>query len=355
MKILITAGVGVVSLLTIAMVTGAGWDHPPISSVQRGFRGTAMEHVYNPRVVEPQLAAVSVPPPAYEIDPTYESPLAASVYQNVQVLTDITEEQFLRLMDSMARWVAPAQSCAYCHNLENLADDSKYTYKVSRRMLQMTRYINGEWSQHVSPAGVTCYTCHGGQPVPKNIWFDPVAPKAAGGFARVLPDQNRATQVAGYTSLPSSSLGLLKGEPQSVRVISTNALPSGNTSTIQDAEATYGLMFHLSGALGVNCTYCHNSRSFFDWEQSPPQRTTAWHGIQMVRNLNNDYLEPLQPVFPPQRLGPSGDAPKASCATCHQGAYKPLFGTVVIDDYPSLKGGSGSAEEAKNASDSTSG
>ena len=36
------------------------------------------------------------------------------------------------------------------------------------------------------------------------------------------------------------------------------------------------------------------------------------------------------------RLGPTGDAPKANCTTCHQGAYKPLYGANMLDDYPSL-------------------
>ena len=62
-------------------------------------------------------------------------------------------------------------------------------------------------------------------------------------------------------------------------------------------------MMNFSQALGVNCDYCHNTRSFADWPSSPPQRVTAWHGIRMVRDLNNDYLNPLKNVFPANRLG----------------------------------------------------
>jgi photosynthetic reaction center cytochrome c subunit len=96
-------------------------------------------------------------------------------------------------------------------------------------------------------------------------------------------------------------------------------------------------MFHLSSALGVNCTYCHNSRSFASWE-GPPQRALAWYGLQMVREINTTYLEPLKPVLPAGRLGPTGDAPKANCATCHQGAFKPLYGVPQLLDYPALAG-----------------
>ena len=38
----------------------------------------------------------------------------------------------------------------------------------------------------------------------------------------------------------------------------------------------------------------------------------------------------------PNRLGVLGDAPKANCATCHQGAYKPLNGAPMVKDYPEL-------------------
>ena len=95
-------------------------------------------------------------------------------------------------------------------------------------------------------------------------------------------------------------------------------------------------MMHMSQGLGVNCTYCHNSRSFSAWDQSSPQRTTAWYGIRMVRDLNTAYLDPLLPTYPHNRLGPLGDAPKANCTTCHQGVSKPLLGVNMLKDYPEL-------------------
>jgi photosynthetic reaction center cytochrome c subunit len=86
----------------------------------------------------------------------------------------------------------------------------------------------------------------------------------------------------------------------------------------------------------VNCTFCHNTRAMADWTQSTPQRVTAWYGIEMARDLNVDYLDPLQPVYPEHRLGSLGDAPKANCATCHQGVNKPLYGAAMVKDFPSL-------------------
>jgi len=55
-----------------------------------------------------------------------------------------------------------------------------------------------------------------------------------------------------------------------------------------------------------------------------------------LRDLNVKYLVPLQSTYPQNRLGPLGDAPKANCATCHQGVNKPLNGAKVLKDYPEL-------------------
>jgi photosynthetic reaction center cytochrome c subunit len=125
----------------------------------------------------------------------------------------------------------------------------------------------------------------------------------------------------------------------------TRELPEGNRQSIQQTEWNYSLMLHFSQALGVNCTYCHNSRAFSSWEESPPQRVTAWHGIRMVRDINNTYIEPLRPSFPPHRLGVLGDTLKANCTTCHQGAWAPLYGAPMLRDYPEL----GPPPEARRA------
>ena len=95
-------------------------------------------------------------------------------------------------------------------------------------------------------------------------------------------------------------------------------------------------MISMSQSLGVNCTFCHNTRSVAQWDTSTPNRVHAWYGIRMVRDLNQDYMEPLTSTFPRNRLGILGDAPKINCATCHNGANKPLNGANVIEPYPEL-------------------
>ena len=273
-----------------------------------------------------------------------DGPKAKDLYQNVQVLGDLSVGQFTRLMASMTEWVAPEAGCNYCHVAGNFASDDIYTKIVSRRMVQMTRHINAEYTTHVGETGVTCYTCHGGNNVPVNVWtLDPPRLSAQGG-AGWNAGQNQAGHKAnGYTSLPADPFRkyLLESKEDlgGIRIASQNALPNGsNPKNIKDTEHTYALMMHLSGALGVNCTYCHNSRAFSSWEESTPARTTAWYGLGMVQNLNENYLSPLASELPENRLGVSGDGPKVNCASCHQGINKPLGGAQMAKFYPGLKG-----------------
>ena len=257
----------------------------------------------------------------------------------MQVLTDLSVDQFNTLMAAMTTWVAPQQGCAYCHNTENLADDSVYAKKVARRMIQMTRHINQDWKPHVQNVGVVCYTCHRGNPVPTNVWYENPGWPHAGGFSATNYGFGHPDAANGSTSLLQDPYSPFLDKDENIRVQAVNALPTkGMGSSIQSTEDTYSLMMSISKGLGVNCNFCHNTREFGQWSESTPQRVTAWHGIQMVRNLNTEYLDPLKDVFPATRLGPLGDGPKLNCATCHQGANKPLLGVSLAKDYPELGG-----------------
>jgi photosynthetic reaction center cytochrome c subunit len=322
------------TLLTIAMING--FEHPPVQTAQGGYRGTGMDENYNPRTLAALHAASKLPGVLPQLPAT--GPAASAVYKNVHVLGGLSVGQFTRLMASITTWVAPKQGCAYCHNTKNMADDGLYTKIVARRMLQMVQHINGDWKQHVVTTGVTCYTCHRGQPVPSQIWFNEPGPEHAHGMAEAFFGKNQAAGSVNDSSLPYDPFTPYLEHSTNIRVQSTTALPAGNPQNIKDTEATYGLMMHLSQSLGVNCTFCHSSRDFSDWSQSTPQRVTAWYGIRMVRDLNNDYLNKLHDVFPANRLGPLGDAPKINCATCHQGVYKPLFGASQLAGFPELQG-----------------
>ena len=327
-----------VVLLTTAMLFTAGWSHPPVHGVQSGYRGLALDQLSTPASERLVKLANILPDPIDKASPDGDK--ATSVYKNIKVLDDLSIDQFNRVMLGLAAWVAPKdQSCSYCHSVENMADDSLYTKRVARVMLKMTRHINKEWQPHVGAVGVTCYTCHRGQPVPTNIWFM-AAPAGAGGFATNNDGLGHPTAINRSTGLSADPFsGYLDVEGVAgARVQATHALPVGYGATIQQTEKTYSLMVSVSTSLGVNCTFCHNSRAFGQWPESAPQRVTAWHGIQMTRDLNVHFLEPLQSEWPANRLGTIGDGPKVFCATCHQGAPKPLLGVSLAKDWPELGG-----------------
>jgi photosynthetic reaction center cytochrome c subunit len=248
----------------------------------------------------------------------------------------------VRLMLSIKSWVAPDVGCNYCHNAPDYASDVKYTKRVARQMLRMVRHINADWTQHVKAngnTGVTCYTCHRGQPIPAKTWYAaPSKDALTVGFSNLKSTVRPPTLSAANTVLASDALSefLLGSNP--IRVVTTQALPSQSNFATQRTRDTYSLMMEISESLGVNCNFCHNSRAFYSWPASTPQRSTAWYGIRMVRDLNNNFVGPLNAILPPERLGPTGDSPKVYCATCHQGSFRPLGGAPMLPSYPELIG-----------------
>jgi photosynthetic reaction center cytochrome c subunit len=329
-------------LVLMALLLSA-CEAPPMETVQRGYRGVGMEAVINPRILEDKIAA-NIPPEASPMVPD-AGPKASEIYQNVQILGDLSIGRFTRLMAAITQWVSPEEGCVYCHDAQNFADDSLYTKRVSRVMLAMTQRANEDWKAHVGDTGVTCYTCHRGKHIPAEVWTIDPGPDTAQGIAR--PQQNIASPTVAYASLPYDPLTPFLSDANNIRVISKTALPQGSRISLQQTEWTYGLMMHFSDSLGVNCTHCHNSRSFFAWDQSPPERTKAWHAIRQVREMNNVFIDSTADILPDYRKGPFGDPLKVNCATCHQGAYRPLYGASMLQDYPSLARLSGQAKAAK--------
>jgi photosynthetic reaction center cytochrome c subunit len=320
--------------VTLALIGLSSCERPPVDTVQRGYRGVGMEQVYNPRLVAEQTELNTVPTVAAALPGP--GPKANTIYKNVPVLGELDAGQFVNTMAAMTAWVAPKQGCTYCHDVTNFASDDLYTKVVARRMLQMTQHLNQDWQSHVAQTGVTCYSCHRGEPVPSNVWFVNPGEHSAEGIAGNHAGKNEPSMIAGVSSLPIDPLSTFLDQANDIRVVSQTALPESDRKSIKQTEWTYALMIHMSKSLGVNCTFCHNSRSFTDWNQSTPQRVTAWYGIRMVRDLNTQYLDPLAVTLPLNRHGPEGDGPKVSCATCHQGAYKPLYGASMLKDFPAL-------------------
>jgi photosynthetic reaction center cytochrome c subunit len=306
----------------------------PMASVQLGYRGTAMIEQYNiaaSKVTIPLNTPTAVYPAA-----TPAGKPASAVYKNIQVLKTVDANDFLRLMAAMAQWVQPQVGCAYCHSVANMASDAIYTKEIARHMLLMTQYINENWKSHVGSAGVTCGTCHRGQGAPQYVWNFQLPPGGLHGYAATATGENLPSPAADMSSLPSDPYTpfLLNSAP--IDVQGATALPDGNRTSIEQTNWTYALMMNFAHSLGVGCNYCHNSRAFSIWDQGTPNRVTAWYGIQMVRDLNNNFMVPITNLFPAGRLGPMGDVAKINCQTCHQGAYAPYYGAKVIADYPVL-------------------
>jgi len=322
------SALGVLVVVIVSLL--AGYHRTEV--VQRGFRGTAMNQLFRESYFDKEDLINKFPKP---LGPAKtEGPTAGETYDNVHVLGDLSKAQFARTMLSIKSWVAPDVGCNLCHAAPIYNSDEKYQKRVARKMLEMTRHINTDWTQHVGKTGVTCFTCHRGQAVPAKLWYS--ATERDDGLMQRRAMQRPPTPAAAATALPADSLTEYLLHDDSIRVNGTTPLQSGNLNSVQHARQTYTLMMVMSESLGVNCDFCHNTRAVAQWDLSTPQRATAWYGIRMVRDLNNNVMEPLKAELPAERLGPSGDVPKIYCATCHQGSNKPLYGAPMLKYYPEL-------------------
>ncbi|WP_052134295.1 photosynthetic reaction center cytochrome PufC [Sphingomonas sp. 37zxx] len=331
-----------------AAIMLSGCDLGPKKVVQTGFRGTAMAQITDVTNIKEQ---VPIPDDPYPLPPD-TGPKASEVYENVQVLGNVSAERFNHLMAQITQWIAPPeQGCNYCHNPANMASDEVYTKLVARQMLLMTQEVNSKWSSHVQQTGVTCYTCHRGNAVPEYVW---AAEPGAANPNSILGNkrgQNTPSPAVAYSSLPNDPFSMYLTGKGNSRVAGKTIYPAygeGMGKSTKEAEASYGFMMHLSTSLGVNCTFCHNSQSLSSWNISRPQRVTAWYGIRMVGSINDAHITPLTPIFPANRKGPQGDPYKVNCMTCHQGLQKPLGGVSMIARSPTLRGPSGPVAVAKN-------
>ena len=308
-------------------------------TVQTGLRGLSLGQLYDLDRVAAQIPENQIPEPEFRDPPMDGLPPLTDVHQNIKVLGDLNVLEFARLMNAVSTWVAPVAGCEYCHNTDDMASDEKYGKNVARHMFEMVRDINTNWKSHVKETGVTCWTCHRGENVPTGIWFREPGPKVPGSYLAHKGWQNVAGVADnGYSSLPFDPLTPFLEQDHVIGIQGLRPLAGENRKSIKQAEWTYSLMMYMSNSLGVNCTYCHNTRAMGRWEESMPQRVQAWYGIRMVRDINEKYLTPLKDLLPAHRLSPEGDPPKVGCETCHKGAYKPLYGISMLDDYGELRG-----------------
>ncbi len=118
-------------------------------------------------------AASATTPGATAPLPAPQRVTAASRYRNVPLLGDLDVASFDRTMQSLTQWVSPQAGCGHCHVDGDWASEAKPAKQVARQMLQMVQHLNTNWKPHVGPSGVTCYTCHRGQPQPPVVAMAP--------------------------------------------------------------------------------------------------------------------------------------------------------------------------------------
>ena len=190
-------------LSALAVLIAAGCERPPPRVTQRGYRGVGQNAYVNPRILAAQHQR-KCPAERFSRQRCRCRSTAGSVYKNLQVLGDVPITEFTRLMLAITEWVVPkdqwvdGQGCVYCHDLADMAADTKYQKVVARSMIKMTQRANAAWGDHVAPTGVTCYTCHRGNAIPKYVWTTNPGVQPVD---RVHPAQNRLSAVPAFTSL----------------------------------------------------------------------------------------------------------------------------------------------------------
>lgn len=96
------------AVAVVASVVLLGCERPPPETVQIGYRGVAMEQNFNPRLLEANIKAnlpvESLPPSAPG------GPKVSDVYENVQVLKDLSVAEFTRTMVAVTTWVSPKKA-----------------------------------------------------------------------------------------------------------------------------------------------------------------------------------------------------------------------------------------------------
>ena len=337
----VIASVGFVAAAAFILLVPT-WNRPPYTTEEIAVPANDQ---FQP--VATGYALNKAPPPLPAVD--LGGPSATATYKNVHVLTDVSAAEFMRLQYAITAWVSPKQGCAFCHVGNDWASDAKPQKAVSRIMLQMTRHLNADWSKHVAPSGMTCYTCHRGQPVPGQSWF-PDAPEPA----HVLAGDQDNWQESGDTVrkfFPDNGFAEYFLDDQPIAVISTSPIHNGTIGSWPEANRIYEMMMQMSDGIGVNCGYCHQSRAFQDWNQSSPYRWNAWYAIRMTRDLNRHFLLPIAAILPQSRTlehenqlpaipvrmkGPQTGQGFVVCATCHFGLPQPLNGANMLHDYPGL-------------------
>ena len=183
------------------------------------------------------------------------------------------------LMPAITEWVAPEQGCAYCHaDGEDLAADSLYTKVVARRMLQMTQHINTDWKPHVAATGVTCYTCHRGQPGAREHLVQRIrAAAGARACAGNQAGQNPPARSLGMASLPYRPVHAVPASRTTTSASSRRRrCPRATAARSSRPSGPTRLMIHMSEGAGRQLHLLPQQPLLLALE---PEQPGAGHGL----------------------------------------------------------------------------
>jgi hypothetical protein len=82
-------------------------------------------------------------------------------YTNLKILK--SPENLMDVMRSFN--LALRSDCAFCHTAPDFASDKRPMKAMARRMIQLTEGLSANFGN----GNVTCYTCHRGDQIPKNV------------------------------------------------------------------------------------------------------------------------------------------------------------------------------------------
>ena len=177
--------------------------------------------------------------------------------------------------------------------------------------------------------------------MPANIWFTaPAHRQRRAACSATTPGRTRRRRRSACASLPYDPFTPFLDRHDATSAWSaTRRCPTGNRQSIKQTEWTYGLMMHMSQVAGreLHLLPQHAARSR-DWDQSTPQRATAWYGIRMVRDLNTNYLDPLRRRLPGQPAGPDRRRAEGQLRHLPPGRVQAAVRGAMLKDHPELAG-----------------
>lgn len=214
--------------------------------------------------------------------------------QNVQILSNMTTAQIWVYMQQYVSG-ALGVGCQYCHDINNFGADA-YPQKISGRlMMLLTNDINANfivnlpgWQKNY----VQCATCHYGQPVGMPAWGPEFERLNQPIRVNVTPIDENGRVILNEADKPAELRGLVPLEEAILYKVFNYKVwapydPADPTSgrgtlavTYEDDERrgpaqdqvniSQGAMNYMGWSIGQGCTYCHNSRNFYAYEETVP-------------------------------------------------------------------------------------